>query len=105
MTGFFFFDPKKVEILTKLGSRREEDKGLQHWKKKQGVLLMLTRKDLAKRWKTTPRTIDRRRSLGLLPWVDLAKGVGKRPQIRFLLHDVQEYERRARLAPEEGTAE
>lgn len=63
---------------------------------------MLTRIDLAKRWKTTPRTIDRRRALGLLPWVDLARGMGNRPQVRFRLDDVEEYERRARLCPEEG---
>jgi hypothetical protein len=63
---------------------------------------MLTRRDLAKRWKTTPRTIDRRRALGLLPWVDLARGTGKRPQIRFRLEDVEEYEHQARLCPGEG---
>jgi hypothetical protein len=63
---------------------------------------MLTRKKLAKRWETTPRTIDRRRALGLLPWMDLARGTGKRPQVRFRLEDIEEYERRARLCPEEG---
>ena len=36
---------------------------------------MLTRHQLAKRWHTTPRTIDRRRAMGLLPWIDLARGV------------------------------
>ena len=66
---------------------------------------MITRKDLALRWKTTPRTIDRRRALGLLPWVDLARGMGNRPQIRFQLEDIEEYERRARLCPEEGVGE
>jgi hypothetical protein len=63
---------------------------------------MLTRRALAERWNTTPRTIDRRRALGLLPWVDLTRGTGKRPQIRFLLDDVEEYERRGRLCPREG---
>lgn len=63
---------------------------------------MLTRNDLARRWKTTPRTVDRRRALGLLPWVDLARGMGNRPQVRFRIEDVEEYERRARLCPEEG---
>lgn len=66
---------------------------------------MLTRRELAKRWKTTPRTIDRRRALGLLPWVDLARGMGNRPQVRFRLDDVEEYECRARLCPEEGAGE
>lgn len=64
--------------------------------------MMLTRHDLAKRWQTTPRTIDRRRALGLLPWVDLARGTGKRPQVRFRLEDVEAYERLARLCPGEG---
>ena len=63
---------------------------------------MLTRKKLAKRWDTTERTVDRRRALGLLAWVDLARGTGKRPQIRFRLEDVEEYERQARLCPGEG---
>lgn len=58
---------------------------------------MLTRRDLAKRWNTTQRTIDRRRALGLLPWMDLARGAGKRPQIRFRLEDIEEYERQALL--------
>jgi hypothetical protein len=65
---------------------------------------MLTRKKLAQRWDTTERTIDRRRSLGLLPWVDLARGTGKRPQIRFRLEDVEEYERQGRLCPGGGAA-
>jgi hypothetical protein len=60
---------------------------------------MLTRHDLAKRWQTTPRTIDRRRVMGLLPWIDLARGTGKRPQIRFKIEDVETYERQARIDP------
>ncbi len=63
---------------------------------------MLTRKDLAKRWKTTARTIDRRRAMGLLPWVDLARGTGNRPQIRFLIEDIEDFEHLARLCPEAG---
>jgi len=66
---------------------------------------MLTRHELAKRWGTTPRTVDRRRALGLLPWVDLARGVGKRPQVRFLIQDVEEYERQARLYPRTKVSE
>jgi hypothetical protein len=58
---------------------------------------MLTRRQLAQRWQTTPRTIDRRRMLGLLPWIDLTQGKGGRPQIRFLLEDVQAFEQQARL--------
>jgi len=60
---------------------------------------MLTRNELAKRWSTTPRTIDRRRAMGLLPWIDLSRGKGKRPQIRFRLKDIEEYERRAMMDP------
>ena len=60
---------------------------------------MLTRNELAKRWSTTPRTIDRRRTMGLLPWVDLARGKGKRPQVRFRLEDIEEYERKAMMKP------
>jgi len=67
--------------------------------------MMLTRHDLAKRWRTTPRTIDRRRVMGLLPWIDLARGTGKRPQIRFRLEDILEYERQARLCPGVGAVE
>ncbi len=66
---------------------------------------MLTRRELAKRWKTTPRTIDRRRAMGLLPWVDLARGMGKRAQIRFKHEDVEEYERKARLCFSEGAGQ
>jgi hypothetical protein len=59
---------------------------------------MLTRKELAQRWRTTPRTVDRRRMLGLLPWIDLTQGRGSRPQIRFRLEDIVEYERQARMS-------
>ena len=44
---------------------------------------MLTRKNLAERWKTTPRTIDRRRALGLLPWIDLTQGPANAPKSGF----------------------
>jgi hypothetical protein len=73
--------------------------------KTQEILIMLiTRTELAKRWHTTPRTIDRRRALGLLPWVDLARGIGKRPQIRFKVEDIETYERQARIDPERREA-
>lgn len=60
---------------------------------------MLTRHQLAQRWGTTTRTIDRRCRQGLLPWIDLTRGRGNRPQVRFLLEDVEEFERQARLCP------
>jgi hypothetical protein len=53
---------------------------------------MLTRNELANRWKVTPRTIDRLRRLGLLPWQDLRKGTAARPIVRFQIEDIQEYE-------------
>ncbi|MEJ5328752.1 MAG: hypothetical protein WHT07_01190 [Desulfobaccales bacterium] len=53
---------------------------------------LLTRKDLAKRWRTTVRTIDRRRIEGLLPWIDLTAGKGRKPQVRFRIEDVEAYE-------------
>jgi hypothetical protein len=52
----------------------------------------LTRQELAVRWKTSVRTIDRRRELGLIPWVDLAGGKGSRPCVRFKLSDIEQYE-------------
>jgi hypothetical protein len=86
-------------------SRNAWKGGVKSQKRGKGVFFMMTRKDLAKRWKTTPRTIDRRRVLGLLPWVDLALGIGKRPQVRFRLEDVEEFERQARMCPEGGAFE
>lgn len=53
---------------------------------------MITRLDLAKRWQTSTRTVDRKRQLGLFPWIDIAGGCGKRPLVRFRLEDVENYE-------------
>jgi len=53
---------------------------------------LLTRPELANRWDTSERTIDRRRKLGLLPWVDVAGGHGKRPIVRFRVEDIEMYE-------------
>ncbi len=52
----------------------------------------LTREGLANRWEVSRRTIDRKRKLGLLPWVDLSGGIGARPQVRFRLKDIERYE-------------
>ena len=54
----------------------------------------ITRMDLARRWQTSTRTIDRKRKDGLLPWVDIAGGSGRRPLVRFRLKDIEEYEER-----------
>jgi hypothetical protein len=55
---------------------------------------LLTRVELAKRWATSERTVDRKRMLGLLPWLDLSGGRGKRPLVRFRLADIEAYEER-----------
>jgi hypothetical protein len=53
---------------------------------------VLTRQELAKRWKTTTRTVDRLRGMGLLPWQDLKKGIGLKPMVRFKIDDIEMYE-------------
>jgi len=53
---------------------------------------LLTRSGLAKRWKSSIRTVDRRRQIGLIPWVDLSGGKGSRPVVRFRLIDVENFE-------------
>lgn len=66
---------------------------------------MITRFDLAERWKCSTRKVDRVREQGLLAWVDLSQGRGGRPCVRFRLEDVEEYERQARLYPGVEAAE
>jgi|YNPNPStandDraft_1061719.scaffolds.fasta_scaffold306950_1 hypothetical protein len=53
-----------------------------------------TRAGLAKRWKVTERTVDRKRKLGLIAWIDIAGGRGKRPCVRFRMEDILAYESR-----------
>ena len=60
---------------------------------------LMTREDLAARWKTSVRTIDRRRELGLVPWMDLAGGRGNRPCVRFKLSDIESYEEQMLMHP------
>jgi hypothetical protein len=57
----------------------------------------LTREELAERWRTSLRTVDRRRQDGLVPWMDLTAGKGRRPHVRFRLVDVEELESRMRM--------
>jgi hypothetical protein len=57
---------------------------------------LLTRHELAKRWKTHTRTIDRKRQAGEIPWIDLSGGRGCRPIVRFRLDDVQQFEKQVR---------
>lgn len=52
----------------------------------------LTRRELAARWGTSLRTINRLRDEMGLPWVDLAQGRRKKPIIRFRASDVAAFE-------------
>lgn len=53
---------------------------------------LITRTQLAQRWNCSVRTIDRMRSYGRIPWIDLSGGIGLRPSIRFLLTAIEHYE-------------
>jgi hypothetical protein len=55
---------------------------------------LLTRSTLAERWQTSTRTVDRRRQDGLIPWVDISGGKGRRPIVRFRIDDVVAFEGR-----------
>jgi hypothetical protein len=66
---------------------------------------LFSRNELAERWRVSARTIDRRRAMGLLPWIDLACGRGSRPVVRFSLADIQEFEVSARKDAREGDYE
>lgn len=59
----------------------------------------LTREQLAGRWGVTVKTVDRLRQRGLLPWMDLSGGHGKKSLVRFSIWDIQKYETRNRMAP------
>jgi hypothetical protein len=58
---------------------------------------LLTREAVAARWSVGLRTVDRLRQNGSLPWVDLNRGRGRKPIVRFCLADIEEYEQTARL--------
>ena len=53
---------------------------------------LLTRLTLAKRWNCSGKKVDRLRQSGLLPWIDLTAGLGKRPSVRIRLIDVLSFE-------------
>jgi hypothetical protein len=61
---------------------------------------LISRQGLATRWDCSCRTVDRLRSRGLIPWVDLVAGKGSKPLVRFRLQDVLAYEQRFRQCPE-----
>jgi hypothetical protein len=59
--------------------------------------VFLTREAVATRWSVSTRTVDRRRQDGILPWVDLNGGRGRKPIVRFLLKHIEDYEQKGRL--------
>jgi hypothetical protein len=58
---------------------------------------LLTREHLAARWSVSLRTLDRLRQDGLIPWVDLRRGRGGKPLVRFLRADIEDYEQTGRM--------
>ena len=54
--------------------------------------MFFSRIDVAKRWGCSVRKIDRLRMLGLLPWLDLTAGLGKKPLVRIRRADVVLFE-------------
>ena len=57
---------------------------------------LLSRQDLADRWRVSLRTVDRLRQDGRIPWIDVAGGKGARAIVRFEVGDILAYERRVR---------
>lgn len=51
-----------------------------------------TRRKMAKRFDVSERTIDRWREQGLIAWLDLSGGKGKRPTVRFTEEAILEFE-------------
>lgn len=64
--------------------------------------IFVNRQQLAERWQCSVRKIDRLRKLGLLPWVDLAAGQGKRPLVRFRFEDVTSFENNSLMNRKHG---
>ena len=52
----------------------------------------MTRQELAARWGVNAKTIDRLRTSGRLPWLNLAARGKKRPTVRLALHDIRALE-------------
>jgi len=52
----------------------------------------ISRQELARRWGVSTRTIDRKRIKGIIPWLDVSAGIGRRPLVRFRLADVEKLE-------------
>jgi|GEM_PF-949507 len=63
---------------------------------------LLTKNEVATRWKCSKRTLDRLRLDGKLPWLDLTQGAGAKPLVRFKAADIEFYENHTRMGPFEG---
>lgn len=59
--------------------------------------MLLTRADVAKRWRCSTRKVDRLRAAGELPWLDITAKKGKRPVVRFSLEQIVEFEGRCSM--------
>jgi len=54
---------------------------------------LMTLRDVARRWKTSERTVQRIVATGTLPYIRVGR------QLRFRLEDVEDWERRHRIGP------
>lgn len=64
---------------------------------------LFSRHDLASRWRCSIRSIDRLRSAGLLPWLDLSGGRKARPIVRFRTSDVNSFEESTRRSTKDNS--
>lgn len=53
---------------------------------------LFSRRELARKWGVSTRTIDRVRKSGRLSWINISAGSGLRQGVRFRLDDIQAYE-------------
>ena len=53
---------------------------------------LIKRQELAERWNCSTRKVDRLRKSGLLAWIDLTGGRGKKPLVRFQLKQIIDFE-------------
>jgi hypothetical protein len=67
------------------------------------IEMLLSRQELARRWGTSMKTVDRLRNSGKLAWIDIAGGRGTRPLVRFHLRDLERFEQSMRRSSEDNT--
>lgn len=63
---------------------------------------LITRTELAKRWRVDTKTVDRMRQAKLLVWIDISGGRNARPIVRFTEADVVAFEERGTYAATTG---